>query len=76
MVKVLRGKFWQNENHQAAWLRETGVGEGGIEWPAVIKACKASGTRHFIVEQDDCQITNDPFKSMRISFENLQALGL
>lgn len=66
-------KDWGMLDNEPVWRA---VGEGGIEWPAVIKACKASGTRHFIVEQDDCPITNDPFKSMRISFENLQALGL
>lgn len=52
------------------------VGEGAIDWPSVIKACKASGTKDFIVEQDSCAITNDPFLSYKISRENLKQMGL
>ncbi|MGI5870188.1 MAG: sugar phosphate isomerase/epimerase family protein [Kiritimatiellia bacterium] len=52
------------------------IGEGSIDYPSVIKACKASGTKDFIVEQDSCVVTNDPFLSYAISRENLKTMGL
>lgn len=66
-------KDWGVVNNEPVWRA---VGEGGIDWPAVIKACKAAGTKHFIVEQDECPITNDPFRSLAISRKNLLAMGL
>jgi len=66
-------KDWGIQNDQMIF-RE--VGEGSVSWPCVIKACKAAGTKHFIVEQDACPMTNDPFKSIAISRKNLQAMGL
>ncbi len=66
-------KDWGIVDDQPVWRA---VGEGGIDWPAVIKACKQSGTRDFIVEQDSCPITNDPFRSLKISRENLAEMGL
>ncbi|MCL1856147.1 MAG: sugar phosphate isomerase/epimerase [Kiritimatiellaeota bacterium] len=66
-------KDWGIANDQMIF-RE--VGEGSVNWPAVIKACKAAGTRHFIVEQDACPVTNDPFKSIAISRANLTKMGL
>ena len=50
------------------------VGEGNLEWPAIIAACRASGTKWYIVEQDTCR--RDPFDSLKISLENLKAMGL
>lgn len=66
-------KDWGIRDDQPIWRA---VGEGGIDWPAVIKACKAAGTKHFIVEQDSCPITSDPFLSLAISRKNLLAMGL
>ena len=48
------------------------LGEGRINWPAVVKACKKGGTHTFIVEQDSCKATNDPFRSLQISREYLK----
>lgn len=50
------------------------VGEGNENWPAILKACKETGVRWHIVEQDVCQ--RDPFESLAISFRNLKAMGL
>ncbi len=50
------------------------LGEGRINWPAVIKACKKGGTHTFIVEQDSCKATNDPFRSLQISREYLKGI--
>ncbi len=52
------------------------IGEGSIDWPAVIKACKAAGTKDFIIEQDSCNVTNDPFLSYSISRRNVAKMGL
>ena len=50
------------------------VGEGNLDWPAILDACKEAGTEWYIVEQDTCQ--RDPFESLAISFRNLKAMGL
>lgn len=50
------------------------LGEGRIDWPRVIAECKKSGTHTFIVEQDACPATNDPFKSLSISREYLRGI--
>jgi sugar phosphate isomerase/epimerase len=50
------------------------VGEGNLNWPAIIKACNGAGVRWHIVEQDTCY--RDPFDSLETSLRNLQALGL
>jgi sugar phosphate isomerase/epimerase len=50
------------------------VGEGNLNWPAVLQACKEAGTQWYIVEQDVCY--RDPFESLGISLKNLQAMGL
>ena len=48
------------------------IGEGSLDWAAIIKAAKASGSTDFIVEQDSCPATNDPFLSYSISRKNLK----
>jgi sugar phosphate isomerase/epimerase len=50
------------------------VGEGNLNWPAILAACQEAGTRWYIVEQDTCQ--RDPFESLGISLRNLQGMGL
>ena len=66
-------KDWGIVNNEPVWRA---IGEGGIQWVDVFKACKASGTTCFIVEQDNCPVSNDPFLSLAISRKNIQALGL
>lgn len=66
-------KDWGVKDDQVVWRA---IGEGGIDWPAVFKACKIAGTRDFIVEQDSCPITNDPFLSLAVSRKNIKAMGL
>ncbi|MDD5707109.1 MAG: sugar phosphate isomerase/epimerase [Kiritimatiellae bacterium] len=66
-------KDWGVFDNQPVWRA---IGEGGIAWPAVLKACRQAGTHDFIVEQDDCPITKDPFLSLKISRANLRAMGL
>lgn len=50
------------------------VGEGNIDWPRVIEACRATGVEYAIVEQDICP--GDPFDSLAVSLRNMTAFGL
>ncbi len=50
------------------------VGEGNIDWPKVIAACRDIGVEFAIVEQDTCP--GDPFDSLKISFDNMVKFGL
>ena len=50
------------------------VGEGNMNWPAILAACQEAGVRWYIVEQDICQ--RDPFESLGISLRNLWSMGL
>ena len=51
------------------------VGEGNLNWPNILEACKSTGVEWYIVEQDLCY-DRDPFDSLKISLENLQGWGL
>ncbi len=76
----LKGRMDQVHLKDAAMLDNqpifAEIGEGNLNWPAILKACKRSGVKHYIVEQDNCPITQDPFKSLAISYKNLRAMGL
>lgn len=50
------------------------IGEGNLNWPAIIMACKEADVEWYAVEQDECQ--RDPFESLEISYRNLAAMGL
>ena len=50
------------------------VGEGNLNWPAILAAAKDAGVKWYVVEQDVCQ--RDPFESLAISLRNMQAMGL
>ena len=50
------------------------VGEGNLNWPAVLAACGRAGVEWYIVEQDTCY--RDPFESLRTSLENLLQMGV
>lgn len=50
------------------------VGEGNLNWPAIVKAARAAGAEWYIVEQDTC--AGDPFDSLKISLENLRSMGI
>ncbi|MDE0638662.1 MAG: sugar phosphate isomerase/epimerase [Candidatus Poribacteria bacterium] len=51
------------------------VGEGNLNWPAILNACEYAEVEWYIVEQDSCY-ERDPFESLGISLKNLQAMGL
>ena len=50
------------------------VGEGNMNWKAILEACKRAGVEWYIVEQDTCE--RDPFESLAISLKNLHAMGI
>ncbi|MBR4058992.1 MAG: sugar phosphate isomerase/epimerase [Lachnospiraceae bacterium] len=49
------------------------VGEGNLDWDAIIAACDEAGAKWALVEQDICQ--RDSFESMKISYEYLRTKG-
>jgi len=50
------------------------IGEGNLNWPAILEACRAANVEYVLVEQDTCD--GDPFDSLKKSYENLCAMGL
>ncbi|MBM3474421.1 MAG: sugar phosphate isomerase/epimerase [Armatimonadetes bacterium] len=51
------------------------VGEGNLNWPAILDAAQAVGVEYYLVEQD-LSYDLDPFEAMAISYRNLKAMGL
>jgi sugar phosphate isomerase/epimerase len=51
------------------------IGEGNLNWPAILQAASESGVEWCLVEQDNCY-DRDPFESLAISCRNLKAMGL
>jgi sugar phosphate isomerase/epimerase len=50
------------------------VGQGTLDWPAIVEQALASGAEHLFVEQDDTY-GRDPFESLAMSRDHLIALG-
>jgi len=50
------------------------VGSGNLNWPRIIEACKAAGTKWYLVERDNGDL--DPFESLKISLDQMKAMGL
>jgi len=51
------------------------IGEGNLNWPAILEAAERGGVEYYLVEQDLCY-DRDPFESMAISYRNLKEMGL
>ena len=51
------------------------VGEGNLNWPGILKACRSAGVEWYIIEQDDCN-GMDPFECAERSLRNVKAMGL
>jgi sugar phosphate isomerase/epimerase len=51
------------------------IGEGNLNWPAILEACEAGGVQWYLIEQDLCY-DRTPFESLDISYRNLKAMGL
>ena len=50
------------------------VGNGDLDFPAILRAAADAGTKHYFVEQD--QTPGDPLRSLRQSFDYLHGLKL
>jgi sugar phosphate isomerase/epimerase len=50
------------------------IGEGNLNWPAILQACRDASVEWYAIEQDICR--RDPFESLKISYDNLKAMGL
>jgi sugar phosphate isomerase/epimerase len=51
------------------------IGEGNLNWPAIMEAARKGGVEWYLVEQDR-SYDRDPFESLAISYRNLKAMGL
>ena len=51
------------------------VGEGNLNWEGILAEAKEAGVEWYVVEQD-LSYDRDPFESLRISLENLNAMGV
>jgi sugar phosphate isomerase/epimerase len=49
------------------------VGNGSLDFAAILKACEAAGVQHYFVEQD--QTPGDPLASLRQSYTHLRGLA-
>ncbi len=47
------------------------VGEGNLDWPSIIDACRQTGVRWYSIEQDSPFGDRDIFDSIKISYTNL-----
>lgn len=52
------------------------IGEGNLEWDKIIQACRDTNIRWYSIEQDEPFPGRDIFESVKISFNNLRAMGV
>ncbi len=50
------------------------VGEGNLNWPAILQACREAGVEWYAVEQD-ADFRRDAFDSLQTSYNNLKSMG-
>ena len=50
------------------------IGEGNLNWPDILQACRDAEVEWYAIEQDVCR--RDPFESLKISYENLRAMDV
>ena len=51
------------------------IGEGNLNWGAIIEAAREGGVEWYLIEQDK-SYDRDAFESLAISYRNLKAMGL
>lgn len=49
------------------------IGSGNLKWGEIITAAESAGTKWFIVEHDNYFEKNDPFESLKISFDYIKS---
>lgn len=68
MMMVMQEGSW----HPQPMFAE--IGEGNLNWPGIVEACEYANVEWYAIEQDRC--LRDPFESLKISFDNLAAMGV
>ena len=52
------------------------IGEGNLRWEAIFAAAEKTGVRWYSIEQDQPFPGRDNFDSIKMSFDNLKAMGI
>jgi sugar phosphate isomerase/epimerase len=52
---------------------EAEIGQGNLNWPPILKACREAGVEWYAIEQDFS--LRDPFESLALSYRYLNELG-
>lgn len=52
------------------------IGEGNLDWSAIVKACEESKVRWYVVEQDRTFGDRNIFESIKISYDNMIKMGI
>lgn len=77
VISRLRGRMpmvhWKDKVPVGNEVRMAPVGEGNMDWPSILSACKEAGTTLGAVEQDDCY-GRDPFDCLASSYRFLSTL--
>jgi sugar phosphate isomerase/epimerase len=72
-LKKLKGRADVIHIKDMSWkngkIHMSEVGEGNLDWPGILEACKEAGVKYAMVEQDDCYGA-DPFDCLCTSYEN------
>ena len=56
-------------------VRMAAIGDGNMNYPEILRACRGAGVKFAYVEQDNCY-DEDPFECLRRSYEYLKSFGL
>jgi sugar phosphate isomerase/epimerase len=48
------------------------VGSGNLDWPEILSAADQSGCVWYVVEQDGDWVDNDPFRSLKRSYQYIR----
>jgi len=51
------------------------IGQGNLNWEAILEAARAGGVQYYLIEQDNCY-DKSPFESLEISYRYLVEMGL
>ncbi len=73
-MKIVHFKDMAVSNEKDKRQKMAEIGEGNLNWAAIIKACSDNGVDWAAVEQDVCE--RDPFESLDMSYKYLAGMGL
>ena len=51
------------------------VGQGNLDWDDIFAACSEAGVEEILVEQDSSWANDDPFLSLKMSYDFLATKG-